>query len=173
MCNNDEEIVCNDENCSCKCHEECEDSCKCVCHEEPDDNCDCPECTTGHLGKLTPDEEQKLIDNWVPPARFLIVAGGKDLWCDEWKAGAGGALDVCWTQKIAGKDKTVFATVFESSFTIVDYDSPMTMEAFVHVKKQNIDYMTKMAEDAKAAMEAQKLKGEVKPPEDVNFASYS
>lgn len=135
------------------------------------DECDCdPNDNRGPNG-LTAEEEQKMIENWIPPARYQIIAGGNPYWCDEWKAGAGGAIDICWNQKIAGEEKPVFATLFESSFTIIDYKSPMTMEAFIHVKKQNIDYITKMAEDAKIAMEAQK--GAPKPPEDVNFASYS
>jgi hypothetical protein len=150
------------------CNEGIENHCKCEDENDENDNCECE-----HKEPLTSEEEQELLDNWVPPARYLIVAGGKDLWCDEWKAGAGGAIDVCWEQKIGGELKVVFATIFESSFTIVDYDSPMTKEAFIHVKKQNIDYITKMAEDAKNAMEAQKTKGESRPPEDINFASYN
>lgn len=143
--------------------------------EENSENeeCDCDECRAerekAQIGYPGPTQDE--IDNWVPPARFLIHAGGVDYWIDSWKSGPAGAIDVCWTQKIKGEEKTIFATIFESSFTIVDYDSPMTMEAFEHVKKQSIEYITQLANEMKATEDAKKKKDQI-PPEDVSLAAY-
>jgi hypothetical protein len=151
--------------------------------EDRDDECDCDDCRAerekerGKIGYPAPpmsreEAEQAMMDNWEPPSRYCIRAAGVDYFVDDWKSSVGGyGLDVCWIQKIKGEERPVFATLFENSFTIIDYDSPMTVEAFEHVKKQSIDYVTQLASEHKANEDAKKKK-EQNPPQDVSLAAY-
>jgi hypothetical protein len=85
----------------------------------------------------TPDLEMK----WVPHARYSIRAGGMEIWADNYKFGLGGlSLDVFWTQKIGGVEKSVSASIFETSFTIIDYETTMTSKVFDQIRESNIDF---------------------------------
>lgn len=144
-----------------------------------EEECTCDECQAERDSSQNqqqmgyPGPSQAEIDAFVPPARYCIRASGMDYFVDNWKPGAGGmCIDVCWTQKIGGVEKPVFGTLFESSFTIIDYDSPMTVEAFEHVKKQNSDYITQMTSEAKATEDAKKKKEPVSSVVDASLAAY-
>jgi len=119
---------------------------------DEDEECDCEEF------QAVKDDEQSTLDYralavemWVPPARYCIRAGGIDYWVDNYKFGPGGmSVDIFWTQKIGGVEKAVSASIFETSFVIVDYETTVTSKVFDQIKETNIDFMreVKVQEDA-------------------------
>lgn len=85
----------------------------------------------------SPDLEMKL----AKPARYCIKAGGTEIWADNYKFGPGGlSLDVFWTQKIGGVEKSASGSIFETSFMIFDYETTMTSEVFDQIRESNIDF---------------------------------
>jgi hypothetical protein len=116
-------------------------------------------------------EQQEMIDNWKPPARYCIRAGGIEYFVDSWKPAMGGyGIDIFWTQKIGGVDRGVSGTIIENSFTIIDYESVATYEMFEHAKKQSFEYVMQAAQEAKLQEDAKKKNAT--PPSDVSLASY-
>jgi hypothetical protein len=152
-------------------------------NDNANEECTCDECCQektqqiGYPGMSQAEAEKLAMESWEPPARYCIRAAGMDYWVDSWKSGPGGfGIDIMWTQKIKGEEKTITGTIFDGSFTIIDYASPMTPETFEHIKKQNYDYMMQIAQDAKHTEDAAKEKSTVQSSKvinDVNFASYS
>jgi hypothetical protein len=109
--------------------------------EEDVEESDCPECqseASKQLGCLASNKE--LIESWVPLKRYCVRAGGVDYWVDNYKFGPG-SLDVFWTQKIGGVEKPVSCSIFfETSITIIDYETMMTSEVFDQIRETGIDF---------------------------------
>jgi hypothetical protein len=152
------------------------DNCMNYCKDEDgemEEECACG-CNCGEAGPhdISDDEKQKMIDNWIPPARYCVRAAGQDYWCDDVKPNPLLGWDLFWTQKIAGKDHGVTCTIYDVGVAIVDYETPTTKEVFAHIKQQSFEYAMEQAQAAKTIQEANQGSGSKKLPEDVNFASY-
>ena len=121
-----------------------------------EEHCDCKDCggeqsTTQSMTDYTSSPmNEELIENWTPPARYCVRAGGLDYWVDRVEPGPV-SLDLFWTQNIDGEEKTVCASLFEMSFAIVDYGTTLTSEAFDHMRKSDIEPM----QEAEGPYEAQ------------------
>jgi hypothetical protein len=136
--------------------------------ENYDRNCEDAHSMTGHT--IGPMNEEP-IENWTPPARYLIRAGGSEIWCDRWKFGPN-SIDVFRTETIGGQEKAVSVSIYESTFMIFDFETPLTSETFDHTRKSDIDSMTRPMKEAKDPYKA-KMRIDKKPsvPFDSNVMS--
>jgi hypothetical protein len=62
-----------------------------------------------------------------------------DYWVDNYKFGPV-SLDMFRTQKIGGAEKAVSCSIFETNFTIIDYETTMTSEVFDQIRETGIDF---------------------------------
>lgn len=115
-------------------------------------------------------KEQEAKDNWVPPTRYCVHVGGDAIWVQNYKPNPVFGIDVIWQQKVGGEMKTVAATILESSFTIVDYETQWTPKTFEHVRHQSMDTMLqKMQEMANREVE---LTENVKAGAEASLSAY-
>ena len=109
-----------------------------------EEHCDCEDSggeqstRQSMTGYASSPMDEELIENWTPPARYCVRAAGIDYWVDRVELGPV-SLDLFWTQKIEGKDKTVRATLSEMSFAIVDYGTSLNSGAFDHMHESDIE----------------------------------
>ena len=109
-----------------------------------EERCDCEDCCGEQSTKQSMTDytsspmDEELIENWTPPARYCVRAAGFDYWVDRVEPGPV-SLDLFWTQKIEGKDKTVRATLSEMSFAIVDYGTSLNSDAFDLMHESDIE----------------------------------
>ena len=128
-----------------------------------EEHCDCADCGGEQSTKqsmtdyMSSPMDEELIENWTPPARYCVRAAGFDYWVDQVELGPV-SLDLFWTQKIDGKDKTVRATLSEMSFAIVDYGTSLNSGAFDPMHESDIEpeaedpYEAKMRIDRKPSV---------------------
>lgn len=82
----------------------------------------------------------------VPPARYLIITGKIDIWCDKYEFGPGGSyLSLFWRQEIGGEERAVVGCVYDSTFVIIDYGASITYETS---EQLDTDISNLLTEDA-------------------------
>jgi hypothetical protein len=86
-------------------------------------------------------------DGLIPIKRYRIIAGGLEVFCDDYKFGDCGTIETIQITKTGGVDKVIYGIIFEPAYMIFDNDSILNPEEFGETKSNSFDSKTQKGEE--------------------------